>query len=428
MASRTSSHAVLLLSLSWIACQPGEEKDTEAPADVRVTGGVSAGESVSGSRTLQATATDDSGTISRVEFSVSGRPACSDDVAKDSGETFSCSWDSSTTPAGSQQLIATAYDASGNSARSAPLSFTIPVNTLPSVSRMSASSSSLDEGSSTTLSVTANDPDGDPLTYAWTQSPTVPAGTFGTEAGASRTWTAPILSRNTRFTLRVTVSDGRGGTAQGTVEVDVANVPALNRAPVLDAAITVPTTRLIAGDSADLTIGVIDPDRDPLTYSWTTVPPGLGTFSNPRDSVARWRSPDIQADTAYTLQVTVSDGTASVTRSAEVPVHVPSYATDIQPIWSPTCTTCHSGSGAAGGLNLDASSAYAALVNKDGSSACGIFPRVVPAQPDESLLVQKLSGDSCGGRMPQLDTSYFDRNPGELIRIRSWILAGARND
>jgi hypothetical protein len=419
------SHAALLLSLGWIACQPGEEKDTEAPADVRVTGGVAAGESVTGSRTLQATATDDSGTIARVEFSVSGRPACSDDVAKDSGETFSCVWDSSATAPGGQQLIATAYDGSGNSARSAPLAFTLLTNTPPSVSRVSASPSSLDEGSSTSLSVTASDPDGEPLTYVWTQSPAVPAGTFGTETGAARTWTAPILSRNTRFTLKVTVSDGRGGMAEGTVEVDVANVPALNRTPVVDASITLPNARLVAGDAVDLTLGAVDPDRDPLTYSWATVPAGLGTFSNPRASVAQWRSPDLQADTAYTLQVTVSDGTASVTRSVQVPVHVPTYAADIQPLWSPTCTTCHSGSGS---LNLDAGSSYASLVNKNGSASCGTLPRVVPGQPDESLLVQKISGDGCGGRMPQLDTSYFDRNPGELIRIRSWILAGARND
>jgi hypothetical protein len=428
-ASRTSIRAVLLLCLSWLACgEPEEEQDTVAPTEVRLTGGVTAGERVTGSRTLQATAVDDSGTIARVEFFVSGRAACSDDAAKSSGETFSCSWNSATLFSGSHQLTATAYDAAGNSTRSEPISFTIPPNTTPAVSQVSASRSLADEGSSITLSVTASDPDGDALTYAWTQSPIVPAGTFGTETGSSRTWTAPILSRNTRFTLRVTVSDGRGATAQGTVDVDVANVPALNRAPVVDAAITVSTSRAVAGDTVTLSVGTLDPDGDALTYSWTTVPPGLGTFSGPRDSVARWYSPEIQAATSYSLQLTVSDGTASVTRSVQLPIQVPTYAADIEPIWSPTCTTCHGGGGGPRSLNLEPGSSYAALVNASGTAACGTLARVVPQQPDESLLVQKISGDGCGGRMPQLDTAYFDRNPGELIRIRSWILAGARND
>lgn len=304
---------------------------------------------------------------------------------------------------------------------------TLPPNAAPTLSGASAASTSLDEGASTTLSVTASDPDGDPLTYVWTQSPVVPAGTFGGETGATRTWTAPILSRTTRFTLRVTVSDGRGGTAQGTVEVDVANVPALNRAPVLDETLTAPTSRLVAGDDVTLSIGAMDLDGDPLTYSWRTNPPGLGTFRTSRESVARWHSPDLSTATTYTLQVTVSDGTASATRSVEVPIHVPTYAADIQPLWSPTCTTCHSGGGPRR-LNLEAGSSYASLVNVDGTASCGTFARVMPGQPDQSLLVQKISGDACGGRMPQLDTDYFDRNPGELVRIRSWILAGARND
>lgn len=101
---------------------------------------------------------------------------------------------------------------------------------------------------------------------------------------------------------------------------------------------------------------------------------------------------------------------------------------EMQPIWLSACITCHSGSGAGGRLTLQEGSSYASLVNKNGNAACGTVPRVVPEQPDASLLVQKISGESCGGRMPQLDVDYFDRNPGELTRIRSWILAGAPNN
>ncbi|MCQ6468480.1 hypothetical protein NPN14_24955, partial [Vibrio parahaemolyticus] len=75
-----------------------------------------------------------------------------------------------------------------------------------------------------------------------------PVGTFTGGDTATPTWNAPLLSSTTAFTLRVTVSDGKGGTAQRTVDLQVLNVASANRAPVVDAAITAPTSA-IAGDT-----------------------------------------------------------------------------------------------------------------------------------------------------------------------------------
>ncbi|EAU61834.1 chitinase c [Stigmatella aurantiaca DW4/3-1] len=424
-------HAVQsALLLGWVGLACGgssEEKDTLAPVNVRVTGGVAAGESVTGRRTLLATAEDDSGKVAKVEFYVSGALVCTDGTDRNSGEAFSCAWDSASTAQGSHSLTARAYDAAGNASSSEPIAFSVPApNRAPTVTGVTASPPSLDEGSATTLSVAASDPDGEPLTYTWTQSPLVPAGTFS-EAGGVRTWTAPLLSSDTVFTLRVSVSDGRGGTAQASVPMKVVNVPALNRPPFVDEAIGAPTAPVVAGEAVMLSIGASDLDKDPLSYSWKTVPAGLGTFSDPASSYVQWRSPDITRNTRYTFQVTVSDGTASETRTVDVQVRIPSYAQDIQPLWVPTCTTCHSDD-AAGGLNLQEGRSYASLVNMLGRGSCSSLKRVDPGNPDDSLLVQKISGDNCGGRMPQLDTEYFDKNPGELTRIRSWILLGAPNN
>jgi len=433
---KKSLQAVLLLSLGGIGCDllPGgdDEKDTRAPTNVRVTGGVTAGESVRGQRTLQATAEDDSGKIARIEFSVSGKSVCMDGEAKNSGQTFSCTWDSSTEAQGSYQLTAKAFDAAGNATTSEPISFTIPVpNKAPTITQVTATPTSINEGTSTSLSVTASDPDGDPLTYSWTQIPATPAGTFGTETGAARTWTAPVLSSDTTFALQVTVSDDKGGSAQATVDVTVANVIVPNRAPTVDAAITVASTSVLAGDTLNLSIGASDPDGDTLTYSWTTSVAGQGTFTNPAASAAQWRSSDVGAATPFTLSVTVSDGTDSVTRSVEVQVNVPQYARDIQPLWNSLCTSCHISAGR-GGLNLAPGSSHASLVNTPAAGApCGGkgYTRVVPGNPEASLLVSKLNPTPvCGIRMPQFNESYFDNNPGELTRIRSWILAGAPNN
>ncbi|MYN66569.1 MAG: hypothetical protein F4X11_16315 [Acidobacteria bacterium] len=55
---------------------------------------------------------------------------------------------------------------------------------------------------------TASDPDGDALTYAWS----APEGSFsGATDGATARWTAPEATG--RVTIRVRVSDGRGGSA-----------------------------------------------------------------------------------------------------------------------------------------------------------------------------------------------------------------------
>ncbi|WP_052519451.1 Ig-like domain-containing protein [Archangium violaceum] len=304
-----------------------------------------------------------------------------------------------------------------------------PSNIAPIITQVLATPASINEGTNTGLSVTANDPDGDALTYTWTQTPETPAGTFSGETGSSRTWTAPALATNTTFTLQVTVADGKGGSAQATVDVAVANVATVNRAPTVDEAISV-TTPAIAGD-VTLSIGATDADGDVLTYAWSTSVAGQGTFTAPTASETQWLSPEISTATTYTIQVTVSDGTASVTRTLDVQVGVPEYTRDIQPIWNAQCTSCHSSSGR-GGLNLLEGSSHASLVNTAGTggypAGCGGTTRVVPNEPDNSMLVKKISGTACGGRMPQGNTAYFDNNPGQLIRIRSWILAGALNN
>ncbi|WP_375767405.1 Ig-like domain-containing protein [Archangium gephyra] len=419
---KTLRFVVGCLVLGMMGC--GGETDSVAPMNVRVVEGVTEGERVSGSRLLRATAEDNSGTVARVEFSVSGAPVCADGTARRSGSTFSCTWSSSTTPPGLHQLTVKAQDAAGNSTLSAPISFTLlPPNRAPSIGPVSATHETLDEGSRVSLSVTATDPDGDTLTYSWTQSPSTPLGTFAEGTLSTPSWTAPLISRDMTFLLKVTVSDGKGGSAQGTVPVTVVNVPALNQAPIVDPDISVDPQGLVAGKSLPLSIAARDLDGDPLTYSWTMEPPGAGSFTRPNQSFTEWRSEELDRPATYTLKVTVSDGSRSESRSVNVQVEVPSYARDIEPLWSVTCSDCHNGHGAEG-LDLQVGKSHASLM-APGVGPCAAGPRVTPGRPDESLLVSRISAEGCGRRMPMGNPDYFDLNPGELIQIRSWILAGA---
>ncbi|MFL5344540.1 MAG: Ig-like domain-containing protein [Hyalangium sp.] len=412
---------------------PPVSVDEMAPSRIEITGGIKAGTTFSGQTTLEAVAEDDSGQVAKVTFLVSNKLACVDKTPRDSGSTFSCTWSTGNAPEGSYQLVAVAEDAAGNTSISQPVPFFIGVNVPPTISTLSATSTNINEGQSTSLSVTASDQTGDVLTYSWTQeSPAAPVGAFTNGDTATPTWKAPLLSATTTFTLRVTVSDGKGGTTQRTVDVQVANVASANRAPTVDAAITASATSVLAGDTATLSIGATDPDGDPLTYTWKTTNPTTngGTFSSTSGASTGWRSPDIAAATNYTLQVTVSDGVASVSRSVTVKANVPTYAADIQSIWTQKCTTCHSGASPSGGMDLSQGQSYASLVNITGNNKCGAttaLRRVRPGLPDSSLLVKKIEG-SCGTRMPQNDTQYFADNPGLITRIRSWILANALNN
>ena len=286
---------VTTLGVAALSCGSEEEPpppsvDAVPPSRVEIVGGVTPGEIFTGQRLLQAIAEDDSGRLAKVSFFVSGLPACADPEPRASGVTFSCTWDTKDTPEGNYQLVATAQDEAGNTTASAPIAFSVGTRQEPVISAITADPASVNEGQSVILSVTASDAQGDALTYAWSQvSPATPAGTFTNGTSANAAWRAPMVTATTAFTLKVTVSDGDGGTAERTVDLQVVNVPGLNRPPTVSATITGPTT-VLAGSFASLSITASDPDGDPLTYSWSTVPLDQGTFTTSTSASWWWRS------------------------------------------------------------------------------------------------------------------------------------------
>jgi len=90
------------------------------------------------------------------------------------------------------------------------------------------------------------------------------------------------------------------------------------------------------------------------------------------------------------------------------------------------CTTCHSSTGRnpSGGLNLNHDVAYDQLVNAAVRGKPGAV-RVIPGDPDNSYLIQKLEGATsiAGRRMPQNGPPYLTDN--QVLIVRRWIALGA---
>src|SRR5207248_1600093 len=99
--------------------------------------------------------------------------------------------------------------------------------------------------------------------------------------------------------VTVSVSDGLGGKVNGSVAV----ATSADQAPVLSAVSASPASVAPGGNIA-LSASAVDPDGDPLTYTWTA--PGGWTLSGSGASVSV-KAPATYSTTAV-ISVTVSDG------------------------------------------------------------------------------------------------------------------------
>ena len=243
------------------------------------------------------------------------------------------------------------------------------------------------EGGTTLLSVTADDPDGDSLGYAWTQtSPATPLGSFSSRTVRNPTWTAPAVAAETVFTFDVTITDGQGGSTTGSCQVSVTHIT-VNRPPNVSASISVSPAMPVAGQVVTLSITASDPDGDPLTIAWTQLSPIVpGTFGTPSAASTTWFSPDLDVDSLnFTLQVSVSDGhNPAEIRQVTVTVSTPSYTNNVQAIWTAKCVSCHGASNPDGQLTLVAGSATPRWWARTWSRACSHTERVEPGSPASS--------------------------------------------
>jgi hypothetical protein len=146
----------------------------------------------------------------------------------------------------------------------------------------------------------STDPDGDPLTYAWSfVSP--PAGSTATLTGSSTAQPSFFADKVGNYTVQLIVSDGYVDSPPAQVVITTKNSPPVaNAGP--NQTVTVQTTAQLDGSRSS------DVDGDPLTYQWTVI-------SKPQNSAAVLSNPNAVRPTfvvdeqgSYTFQLIVNDG------------------------------------------------------------------------------------------------------------------------
>ncbi len=145
----------------------------------------------------------------------------------------------------------------------------------------------------------SSDPDGDTLTYMWTQV-SGPAVTLDDPTAVNPTFTIPVAAVTTPIVFQLVVNDGFVDSAPDTV-----TIMAQNEAPVAEAGID--QNNVIPGNSIGLDgTGSTDADGDPLTYMWTQVSGTPVTLDDATSATPTFEAPG--GGGALVFQLVVNDG------------------------------------------------------------------------------------------------------------------------
>lgn len=113
---------------------------------------------------------------------------------------------------------------------------------------------------------------------------------------------------------------------------------------------------------------------------------------------------------------------------AEQPSQTVSYfQSDIAPLLSSSCASCHLTGTEAGNMSLIPDKAIANLIGVKAVGAPGQI-RVVPGKPDESYIIMKLEGTHIenGGAGAQMPFGAPPLSPEKIAKLRKWISEGAK--
>jgi len=170
-------------------------------------------------------------------------------------------------------------------------------NMPPVIASLTAAQNQTYPGGTVNVQSVVSDPNGDMINFNWTAT----GGEFVENGRANTAWRAP--KGYGTYEIKLTVDDGKGGSAQATVSITVS----ANHAPSITG-LTADPAALQPSSTATLTCIASDQDGDVVQYNWEARD---GTLSGIGNKVS-WTAPNKSGN--YGVTVVVSDGKGAETR------------------------------------------------------------------------------------------------------------------
>ncbi len=199
---------------------------------------------------------------------------------------------------------------------------TVQVNLPPTINQLSATPQTILDTASSALRVTATDPENLALSYRWRVIPSN-GGSFNNTTVAAPVFTPADVIGSQTVTLRVDVSDSVNTTTDSIqITVNDANPPSANLPPIISAISATPTS-LFDTESSVLRVTASDPENAQLSYNWSVTPSINNNlvFDNPNIASPTFTPGDIDSNKTVTINVDVSDGANTVSRSIEITIN-----------------------------------------------------------------------------------------------------------
>jgi len=167
-------------------------------------------------------------------------------------------------------------------------------NNPPSISDISADPETVSPGGASTITVNAEDPDGDTMEFEIEAS-------GGDVVGSGPVWTWIAPEEEGEYLIEVTVSDPTGSSDSASLSITVLEIVIPNSPPIIRS-FTSSDGSMEVGGLLDLFCEASDPDGDPMDYEYSA---SIGKIIGSGEDV-RFRAPDSAGEA--TIIVLVSDG------------------------------------------------------------------------------------------------------------------------
>ena len=230
----------------------------------------------------------------------------------------------------SSQVIELALVVNDGQASSAPAPLVLTLNANAAPTANAGADANVQGGDTVFLDATGStDPEGDTLTYQWTQVSGPPV-TLDDPGSATPSFTAPAAIQSAQvIAFEVLVTDAIGGSPIASQTDQVTITVAANQPPVANAGAD--QGPIDAGQTVTLDgTGSSDPDGDTLTYSWVQTGGPAVTLSDASAAQPTFTAP--QANDTLTFELTVSDGNESATDIVAIEVRAVGSITIVQRI------------------------------------------------------------------------------------------------